>query len=90
MNVLRQLSGVAGEESVGELRCVMAMHDEPKPGFIRQLSLGDGGMMLVCGEARLLIPLGELFRVAEGCDVRFVPPAGTGATGLRGARGGKA
>jgi hypothetical protein len=80
MNVLRKLTGTASEEDVQGFRFAVALHDEPVPGFIRQAKFGASGLLLLAREAQQLIPLQELFKLAEANDARFVPPAAPAAT----------
>ena len=84
MNVIRKLVGVAAEETPTDLRMGIAMHDEPVPGFIRQVKVGLSGVMLIAGEAQVLLPMTELFALAAANDPRFIPPAAPAAPGKRG------
>lgn len=86
MNVLRKLTAVAAEETPNDLRLGIAMHDEPVAGFIRQVRVGSSGVMLIAGEAQVLVPTAELFALAAAIDPRFVPAAAA----PRGQRGGAA
>ncbi len=75
MNTLRKLKATAAQEDVQDFRFGMALHDEPIPGFIRQMRVGPSGVLLIAGEAQVLIPLAEVFALAASNDARFVPPA---------------
>lgn len=86
MNTLRKLTAVAGEEDRPGLRFASAQHDEPVVGFIRQAKFGSSGLLLIAGEAQVLMPMDELFALAQSVDPRFTPPAAPS----RVARGGKA
>ena len=86
MITIRKLTGVAGEESRPDLRFAQAQHDEPTPGFIRQAKFGNSGILLIARDAQLLVPMEELFGLAQSVDPRFTPPAAAPRAG----RGGKA
>jgi hypothetical protein len=74
MNVLRKLTAVASEEDMPALRFATAQHDEPVPGFIRQAKFGPPGLLLISRDAQVLIPMDELFALAQAIDPAFNPP----------------
>ena len=74
MITIRKLTGVAGEESRPDLRFAQAQHDEPTPGFIRQAKFGNSGILLIAGDAQILVPMEEMFSFAQSVDARFTPP----------------
>ena len=67
------------------LRFAQAQHDEPVAGFIRQVKLGASGVLLIAGESQLLVPISELFALAQSLDSGFTPPAAV-ARGRGGAK----
>jgi hypothetical protein len=76
MKVLQNLSAAATAEADGSaIRMGMAVHDEPVAGFIRQAKFGLSGLMLIAGESQLLVPMAELWKLAEANDPKFVPPS---------------
>lgn len=75
MNTLRKLRGTPSQEDVQDFRFGIALHDEPVPDFIRQMRVGPSGVLLISGDAQVLIPLAEVFKLAEANDGRFVLPA---------------
>lgn len=87
MNVLRKLSGVAIEEVPADLRFAVAMHEEPVKGFIRQAKIGPSGILLIAGPAQCLLPLEELFALAQAKDPNFAPPPVPAAKPSPGPRG---
>ena len=71
MNVLRELTATASEEPARKLLMGMALANEPVPGFLEQTRFGVSGVLLVAGEAQMLFPLEELWRLAARIDDRF-------------------
>jgi hypothetical protein len=43
--------------------------------LIRQAKFGSSGVLLIAGAAQTLIPIEELFALAQAQDARFTPPA---------------
>lgn len=66
MITLQNLSGAPVEAEWKEPRGILSqVYNEPKPGVIRKVSLGEGGLLFQRGNLRLGIPLAELLALAE-------------------------
>ncbi len=54
-----------------------AICDEPVPGFLRTVSLGEAGLIIKHGDAQVGIPLADIIRAAAAADPRLLPPPPT-------------
>lgn len=75
MKVLRDLTGKVVEASPAVSGGAFALHNEPVPGFIRQMRMGGTGILLVSQGTELFVPIEELWALAEKVAPCFRPPA---------------
>lgn len=74
LKVATALQGAALAEGTVALPArVSVVSDEPRPGFIRQVSLGPEGLSVHRVDCGVLLPLGELLRLAEELEPRLKP-----------------
>ena len=64
MTVLHGLKGTPAQEMPLVSGGLLAVHNEPLPGFIRQARMGPDGVMLVSQGTTVLVPMDELWRLA--------------------------
>jgi len=88
MTVLRGLNGKSVQETPPVSGGLMAVHNEPVPGFIRQARMGPDGVMLVSQGTTVLVPMDELWKLAETVEPSFRPPPAKRAR--RAGKGGRA
>jgi len=74
MKTITHLTGVAAEAPAPNLHAGFSLHEEPVPGFTRQLRCGITGVILRSGESALLIPTQALWDLAAAIDPAFIPP----------------
>lgn len=76
MKILTQLTANASERDLPETRgSITAVHDEPVPGFFRQLRLTGTALVISRRDRAIAIPLPELFALAELHEPALTPPA---------------
>jgi hypothetical protein len=76
MILLTELNATAAEGQWTERRGVLqSVHDEPKPGFFRTVTLGPAGVLVKRGDALVGIPLADIIKLAAAADPRLNPPA---------------
>ena len=57
---------------------IFSFAEEPVGGFIREVDLGLDGVLLTVSSAQLLVPLSQMFKLAEDVDPAFRPnPSGS-------------
>jgi hypothetical protein len=74
MTVLRALTGRLTQETPAVSGGAFAVHNEPVPGFIRQMRMGWTGVLMVSQGTELFVPIEELWKLAEGAEPNFRPP----------------
>ena len=76
MKILTSLSATAVEGEYTERHGILNnVTEEPARGFFRVASLSAGGLLLKRGEAQVVIPLAELWRLVETHEPALSPPA---------------
>ena len=66
MITIKKLSGTVEDAAWNEPRGVLqSIYDEPAPGVIRRVSLGEAGLILQRGDKCCGIPLSDLIALAE-------------------------
>jgi hypothetical protein len=73
IKVLRELRGSVSKEPCPKLTGALNVLDRPAPGVKRGAFYSTAGVLLTAGvgDAKVFIPLAELFKLAEAADVRF-------------------
>src|SRR5271169_1220968 len=71
--VIQKASAVAGR---AEAPSRVRLSHEPAPGFLCQVLMGPAGVMLKAFDAHVMIPMAQLWSLAEALDSRFRVPAG--------------
>ena len=73
MIIIEKLTmGGMRETSDRPMNIIRALQDEPRPGFLRTISIGEQGVMVHRGgELAVCIPLQELVRLAEEAEPRL-------------------
>jgi hypothetical protein len=75
MTVLRNLTGRSTCETPAVSGGAFAVHDEPVPGFIRQMRMGCTGLLMMSRGTHVFVPIEELWKLAESAEPNFRPPA---------------
>ena len=79
MTLATQLTATPVEGTVADPRgTITAIHDEPVKGFFRRASLNGAGVVLQRGETKVIVPLAELWTLAEALEPALRPPAPIG------------
>ena len=75
VKVLRSLRASVHKEPCPQLHGASIVIDKPAPGVKRGAEFFETGVLLTAaaGEAKVFIPLAELFALAEAADERFSP-----------------
>lgn len=72
MKLLTNLTGETTEQNWNEPRGILqSVHDEPKPGLIRRMTLGAGGLMFNRGNIKVGIPMADLIALFEKAESGF-------------------
>jgi len=77
MKIITKLKGVATESAATwpeEHGHRSTIHDEPRPGVIRKLMLGQAGLVLQRGDHRCAIPLAALIELMEATEPKLKCP----------------
>ena len=75
IKVLRKLIASVCKEPCPQLHGAMNVLDKPASGVRRSAEFFEAGVLLTAaaGEAKVVVPLAELFKLAEAADERFSP-----------------
>jgi hypothetical protein len=75
MTVIRGLNGRSTQEIPAVNGGAFAVHNEPVPGFIRQMRMGCTGVWMISQGTEVFVPIEELWNLAESSEPSFRPPS---------------
>jgi hypothetical protein len=76
--IICQIKGEALDGRIAPMDFSCELFDEPAPGFLRHIGMGEEGILLFVGHEQVFIPVSELWAVADAAVAslpgRFVVP----------------